>query len=105
MRPASSSVGDSSGRGLVDLPREGEPLRAENEAMRNVEGDRASVDAAAGTGLYHLITKTVNGGACRDDGRYVVQCWIDVGQLSRMQGCAETSFTPRARACACRISA
>lgn len=36
MRPASSSVGDSSGRGLVDLPREGEPLRAADEAMRTV---------------------------------------------------------------------
>lgn len=37
MRLASLSSRGSNGRGLVDLPRAGEPLRAEDEAMRTAE--------------------------------------------------------------------
>jgi hypothetical protein len=59
----SSSFCGRSGRGLVDLPRPGEPLRAEYDAMRTGEGGgiggwrwvdvRMCEGAAVGTALYH----------------------------------------------------
>jgi hypothetical protein len=62
MRPVSSSSSSngSSGRGLVDRPRDGEPLRAEDEAMR-LSG-RASEEAAVDTLLCHPIANERGGG-------------------------------------------